>query len=167
MVPSTSVAATVVTAVTPSSTLRVAVAPPELLVITGASFVLVMVTVMVWSSVKIPSEARTITSKVLFPPSSCGFSKSRAVWKVSTPVVAPMLKNELSSPPLTEYVGVVPSASVATTVVTAVAPSATLMDALAPPVLLVITGASFTLVMVTVMAWSSVKVPSVARTVTW
>ena len=50
-----------------------------------------------------------------------------------------------------EYVGVVPSTSVATTVVTAVAFSATLIPAVSKPPLEVITGASLTLVTVTVI----------------
>jgi len=51
---STSSAVTVVTAVWFSLTVTSAVAPPPLLVITGASFTSATVTVMVWVSVRLP-----------------------------------------------------------------------------------------------------------------
>ena len=53
---------TVVTAVTFSLTRMLAVAPPPLEVMMGASLTLVTVTAMAWVSLSDPSDARTITS---------------------------------------------------------------------------------------------------------
>ena len=59
---STSPATTVVTPVVFSAWLMPATPPPPLLVMAGASFWLVTVTVNAWVSLAVPSLARTITS---------------------------------------------------------------------------------------------------------
>ena len=61
MAPPGSLAVTVVTAVPFSTRLRLAVAPPPSEVMTGGSFWLVTVTLMVWVSVRAPSLACTMT----------------------------------------------------------------------------------------------------------
>ncbi len=142
--------------------------------ITGASFTLVTVTVIVCTSVRFgaPSSVTvTSTTYVLFPavsPRSVGFSKSGATVNVSTPV-APTIENAAASaPPEIEYVSVCAgtSASVAFTSVTAVWFSAALTAAAAPPPSLVITGASFTCVTVTVAVRVVLLLnPSLATTV--
>ena len=90
------------------------------------------------------SVTATVRLYTLSAPASAGASKSGAATKVSTPEVALMANFAASVPPSIAYVSVCAgvSASVAVTVVTAVAFSATEIAAVAPPPLLVMTGAT-------------------------